>query len=45
LSYAEVAADARSRGWPVRELAANNHYAMLTDPERVAEALSTLILP
>jgi hypothetical protein len=45
LSYAEVAADARSRGWPVRDLAANNHYAMLTDPERVAEALSTLILP
>ena len=41
--YADVAAEARTRGWPVRELTGENHYLMLADPERVADTLLSLI--
>jgi pimeloyl-ACP methyl ester carboxylesterase len=37
--YAEPAAEARAKGWPVRELAGGNHYLMLTQPEQVADAI------
>ena len=37
--YAEPAAEARARGWPVRELAGDNHYLMLVRPELVADAV------
>jgi hypothetical protein len=41
--YADVAADARSRGWPVRDLGTNSHYATLADPERVADELIAVL--
>ena len=40
-AYAEVAATARSRGWPVREIA-SHHFAMLTAPGDVADVIETL---
>jgi len=43
--YAEPAAEARAKGWPVRELEGENHYLMLADPARVAEAILAVILP
>jgi pimeloyl-ACP methyl ester carboxylesterase len=41
-AYADQAAAARERGWPVRELAAD-HLAPATDPAPVAAALSELV--
>jgi len=38
-SYADVAATARARGWTVREVSTANHYAMLAEPERLADEL------
>ena len=43
--YAEPAAEARAKGWPVRELAGENHYLMLTQPEQVADAILAVVLP
>ena len=43
-AYADIAANARARGWRVRELGSSSHYAMLAEPERVADALLALIL-
>jgi hypothetical protein len=37
-AYADVAAQARERGWPVREMDAT-HLSLLTEPARVAEAI------
>ncbi|HEY8759150.1 MAG TPA: alpha/beta hydrolase [Candidatus Limnocylindria bacterium] len=37
--YAEPAAEARAKGWPVRELAGQNHYLMLAQPEQVADSI------
>ena len=41
--YAEPAAEARAKGWPVRELAGENHYLMLTEPEQVADAILAVL--
>ena len=43
-AYAEVAAGARARGWRVIELDAKNHYAMLTMPAEIADAIERLAL-
>jgi pimeloyl-ACP methyl ester carboxylesterase len=43
--YAEPAAEARTKGWPFRELPGENHYLMVAEPERVAEAILAVILP
>jgi len=42
--YAEPAATARAKGWPVQEVG-GHHYSMLTDPESVADAILTVIIP
>ena len=41
-AYAEVAADARARRWPVVDLGTENHYAMLTVPADLADAIERL---
>lgn len=41
--YAEPAAEARAKGWPVRELAGDNHYLMLAEPALVADTLIALM--
>jgi pimeloyl-ACP methyl ester carboxylesterase len=41
--YAEPAAEARAKGWPVRELDGENHYLMLTQPEQVADAILAVL--
>jgi pimeloyl-ACP methyl ester carboxylesterase len=41
-TYGESAADARRRGWPVAEIPAANHLALLTDAESVVGALIEL---
>lgn len=41
--YAEPATAARAKGWPVRELAGENHYLMLADPALVADTLIELM--
>jgi len=43
--YAEPAAEARARGWPIRELGGENHYLMLADPEAVARSILAVIIP
>ena len=43
--YLEPASVARARGWPVRELAGENHYLMLADPARMADEVLALIIP
>jgi pimeloyl-ACP methyl ester carboxylesterase len=40
-AYAEVAATARARGWKVTENA-SHHYAMLTEPSAVVDAIEAL---
>jgi hypothetical protein len=42
--YAEPAATARGKGWPVRELT-GHHYSMLTDPSRLADMILAVIIP
>jgi hypothetical protein len=41
-AYGESAADARSRGWPVSEIADVQHLALVTDPIAVTDALLRL---
>ena len=41
--YAEPAAEARAKGWPVHELAGENHYLMLAQPEQVADAIMAVV--
>ena len=40
-AYAEPAANARARGWSVREIT-SHHFAMLTAPSAVADAIEAL---
>jgi hypothetical protein len=40
--YGRSAADARHQGWPVLELRAGHHLALVTDPTAVADALLQL---
>lgn len=40
--YRESAADARRRGWPVAEIPAAQHLALVTDPTAVTDALLNL---
>jgi hypothetical protein len=41
-AYADVAASASARGWPVAELGGAHHYAMLTVPAEVADSIERL---
>jgi hypothetical protein len=42
--YAEPAATARAKGWPVQELD-GHHYSMLTDPSLLVDAILAVIIP
>ena len=43
-AYRDEAVDARSRGWPVREIA-GSHLHMVVDPEAVAVTLEEMARP
>lgn len=42
--YETTAAAARARGWPLRRLDVDNHFAMLADPDAVADELVELVV-